>query len=107
MEKMKFSFRHVSNFKCFLTGMGYDFQVEYSFPPLIPGAPNECPLGWKYLPTLALPDGSHNYDEDTVYFHLPSLIDPNRTIYGVSCFKQIPVEVIINVIDGIYYQMKN
>ncbi|KAL7286130.1 hypothetical protein TKK_0019573 [Trichogramma kaykai] len=71
-------------------------QVEYSFPPLVPDAPNECPMGWKYLPTLALPDGSHNYDEDTVYFHLPSLSDPNRTIYGVSCFKQIPVEKLVN-----------
>lgn len=59
----------------------------------MPGAPNECPLGWKYLPTLALPDGSHNYDEDTVYFHLPSLNNPKRTIYGISCFRQIPVEV--------------
>ncbi|XP_058796005.1 late secretory pathway protein AVL9 homolog isoform X2 [Phymastichus coffea] len=71
-------------------------QVEYSFPPLVPGASNECPLGWKYLPTLALPDGSHNYDEDTVYFHVPSLNDPNKTIYGISCFKQIPVEKLIN-----------
>ncbi|KOX71463.1 Late secretory pathway protein AVL9 like protein [Melipona quadrifasciata] len=71
-------------------------QVEYSFPPLVPGAPNECPLGWKYLPTLALPDGSHNYDEDTVYFHLPSLNNPKRTIYGISCFRQIPVEKLKN-----------
>ncbi|KOC69142.1 Late secretory pathway protein AVL9 like protein [Habropoda laboriosa] len=71
-------------------------QVEYSFPPLVPGAPNECPLGWKYLPTLALPDGSHNYDEDTVYFHLPSLNDPKRTVYGISCFRQIPVEKLKN-----------
>lgn len=71
-------------------------QVEYSFPSLVPGAPNECPLGWKYLPTLALPDGSHNYDEDTVYFHLPSLNDPKRTIYGISCFRQIPVEKLKN-----------
>lgn len=71
-------------------------QVEYSFPPLVPDAPNECPIGWKYLPTLALPDGSHNYDEDTVYFHLPSLSDPKRTIYGVSCFRQIPVEKLKN-----------
>lgn len=60
---------------------------------MVPGAPNECPLGWKYLPTLALPDGSHNYDEDTVYFHLPSLNNPKCTIYGISCFRQIPVEV--------------
>ncbi|XP_043274264.1 late secretory pathway protein AVL9 homolog isoform X2 [Venturia canescens] len=71
-------------------------QVEYSFPPLVPDSPNECPLGWKYLPTLALPDGSHNYDEDTVYFHLPSLIDAKRTVFGISCFRQIPAENLIN-----------
>lgn len=71
-------------------------QVEYSFPELVPGHPNECPPGWKYLPTLALPDGSHNYDEDTVYFHLPSLSKPMKTVYGISCFRQIPVEKIKN-----------
>lgn len=69
-------------------------QVEYSFPPLVPDSKDqtECPIGWKYLPTLALPDGSHNYDEDTVYFHLPSLTHPRKTVYGISCFRQIPVE---------------
>ncbi|KAK3915824.1 Late secretory pathway protein AVL9-like protein [Frankliniella fusca] len=69
-------------------------QVEYSFPPLVPGSKDEteCPPGWKYLPTLALPDGSHNYDDDTVYFHLPSLTHPRKTVYGISCFRQIPVE---------------
>lgn len=71
-------------------------QVEYSFPALVPDAPNECPHGWKYLPTLALPDGSHNYDEDTVYFHLPSLTDPKKTVYGISCYRQIPVDQIKN-----------
>ncbi|KAF7987884.1 hypothetical protein HCN44_003747 [Aphidius gifuensis] len=71
-------------------------QVEYSYPPLVPGSPNECPLGWKYLPTLALPDGSHNYDEDTVYFHLPSITDSKKTIFGVSCFRQIPAEKLKN-----------
>lgn len=69
------------------------FQVEYSFPPLLEGDPHACPAGWKYLPTLALPDGSHNFDEDTVFFHLPSLSDPKQTVYGISCFRQIPVEV--------------
>lgn len=71
-------------------------QVEFSFPPLVPDSPNECPPGWKYLPTLALPDGSHNFDEDTVYFHLPSLTKPKQTIYGISCFRQIPVEKLKN-----------
>ncbi|KAL1495065.1 hypothetical protein ABEB36_010542 [Hypothenemus hampei] len=71
-------------------------QVEYSFPALVPGAPNECPSGWKYLPTLALPDGSHNYEDDTVFFHLPSLTNSKETVFGISCFRQIPVEKLKN-----------
>ncbi|XP_017851597.1 late secretory pathway protein AVL9 homolog [Drosophila busckii] len=69
-------------------------QVEFSHPPLIAGSSgrNECPSGWKYLPTLALPDGSHNFVEDTVFFNLPSLLEPAASIYGVSCYRQIPVE---------------
>lgn len=69
-------------------------QVEFSHPPLISGSTgrNECPSGWKYLPTLALPDGSHNFTEDTVFFNLPSLFEPAASIYGVSCYRQIPVE---------------
>lgn len=74
-------------------------QVEYAFPPLTEGSSpdsNECPPGWKYLPTLALPDGSHNFEEDTVYFHLPSLTDRKKTVFGISCFRQIPVEKLKN-----------
>ncbi|XP_037937743.1 late secretory pathway protein AVL9 homolog [Teleopsis dalmanni] len=69
-------------------------QVEFSHPPLIPGSTgkNECPSGWKYLPTLALPDGSHNFVEDTVFFNLPSLMEPTESVYGISCYRQIPVE---------------
>lgn len=61
-------------------------QVEFSYPELASSA-------WKYLSTLALPDGSHNYGKDTVYFNLPSLSTPNESIFGVSCYRQIPVEV--------------
>ncbi|XP_061393184.1 late secretory pathway protein AVL9 homolog [Musca vetustissima] len=69
-------------------------QVEFSYPPLVAGSTgkNECPSGWKYLSTLALPDGSHNFIEDTVFFNLPSLTDPTESVYGVSCYRQIPVE---------------
>ncbi|XP_073833884.1 late secretory pathway protein AVL9 homolog [Musca autumnalis] len=69
-------------------------QVEFSYPPLVAGSSgkNECPSGWKYLSTLALPDGSHNFVEDTVFFNLPSLTDPTESVYGVSCYRQIPVE---------------
>ncbi|XP_017010797.2 late secretory pathway protein AVL9 homolog [Drosophila takahashii] len=69
-------------------------QVEFSHPPLISGSTgrHECPSGWKYLPTLALPDGSHNFAEDTVFFNLPSLYEPAASIYGVSCYRQVRVE---------------
>ncbi|XP_036183288.1 late secretory pathway protein AVL9 homolog isoform X13 [Myotis myotis] len=41
-------------------------QVEFSYPPLIPGDGHDSPTipeEWKYLPFLALPDGAHNYQE--------------------------------------------
>ncbi|XP_058443728.1 late secretory pathway protein AVL9 homolog [Malaya genurostris] len=69
-------------------------QVEFSYPPLIAGSEGkqECPSGWKYLPTLAIPDGSHNFTQDVICFNLPSLLDPHESIYGISCYRQIPVE---------------
>ncbi len=45
------------------------FQVEFSYPPIIPGAGhdnNTLPEEWKYLPFLALPDGAHNHQEGKV-----------------------------------------
>jgi hypothetical protein len=52
------------------------------------------PLIWKTLPSLALPDGSHNHERDTIYFHLPDINDHNLTIFGVSCYRQINADVI-------------
>ncbi|CAF0935451.1 unnamed protein product [Brachionus calyciflorus] len=59
----------------------------------------ELPKKWKHVPSLALPDGSHNYDQDYIYFHLEDIDDneenkskksrPNNTIFGVSCYRQI------------------
>uniref|UniRef100_A0A6M2DGJ9 Putative late secretory pathway protein avl9 n=1 Tax=Xenopsylla cheopis TaxID=163159 RepID=A0A6M2DGJ9_XENCH len=71
-------------------------QIEYSYPPLVKDDSFECPSAWKYLPTLALPDGSHNFTEDSVFFHLPGLQNEEHTIFGVSCYRQIPVEKLIN-----------
>lgn len=48
---------------------------------------------WKNLPSLAMPDGSHNFVEDTVYFHLPSITQPGKTVYGVSSYRQIEAKV--------------
>ena len=70
------------------------------------------PKKWRHLPSLALPDGSHNYDADYIYFHLeddshtlesntnsPSTahkLNPNRTIFGVSCYRQINASELLH-----------
>uniref|UniRef100_A0A3Q2CE21 AVL9 homolog (S. cerevisiase) n=1 Tax=Cyprinodon variegatus TaxID=28743 RepID=A0A3Q2CE21_CYPVA len=72
-------------------------QVEFSYPPLIPDEghdSNLLPEEWKYLPFLALPDGAHNYQEDTVYFHLPPLSGDMKCVYGVSCYRQIEAKAL-------------
>ncbi|KYO43249.1 late secretory pathway AVL9-like protein [Alligator mississippiensis] len=72
-------------------------QVEFSYPPLIPGEGHDShslPEEWKYLPFLALPDGAHNYQEDTVFFHLPPRSEERTTVYGVSCYRQIEAKAL-------------
>ncbi|XP_042550985.1 late secretory pathway protein AVL9 homolog isoform X2 [Dipodomys spectabilis] len=72
-------------------------QVEFSYPPLVPGGEHDShtlPEEWKYLPFLALPDGAHNYQEDTVFFHLPPRNGNGTTVYGVSCYRQIEAKAL-------------
>ncbi|XP_033841983.1 late secretory pathway protein AVL9 homolog isoform X2 [Periophthalmus magnuspinnatus] len=72
-------------------------QVEFSYPPLVPDGEHDSgliPDEWKYLPFLALPDGAHNYQEDTVYFHLPPLSADQKCVYGVSCYRQIEAKAL-------------
>ena len=74
-------------------------QVEFSYPPLVEGDEQNStnlPEEWKCLPFLALPDGAHNYDEDTIYFHLPprSHYSQQTTVYGVSCYRQISTHLL-------------
>ncbi|NXY86659.1 AVL9 protein, partial [Alcedo cyanopectus] len=72
-------------------------QVEFSYPPLKPGEGHDSqslPEEWKYLPFLALPDGAHNYQEDTVFFHLPPRSGDRTTVYGVSCYRQIEAKAL-------------
>ncbi|CAH1789148.1 unnamed protein product [Owenia fusiformis] len=73
--------------------------VEYSYPPLIEGNPvesSELPAQWKHLPSLALPDGAHNHEEDTIFFHLESRDEQNETVFGISCYRQILATDLIN-----------
>ncbi|XP_060051809.1 late secretory pathway protein AVL9 homolog isoform X2 [Erinaceus europaeus] len=72
-------------------------QVEFSYPPLIPGDGHDSqalPGEWRYLPFLALPDGAHNYQEDTVFFHLPPKNGSGATVYGISCYRQIEAKAL-------------
>nr|XP_014346362.1 PREDICTED: late secretory pathway protein AVL9 homolog isoform X2 [Latimeria chalumnae] len=72
-------------------------QVEFSYPPLIPEDGHDShnlPEEWKYLPFLALPDGAHNYQEDTIFFHLPPRSGDRKTVYGVSCYRQIEAKAL-------------
>jgi hypothetical protein len=94
----RWSASSINDFHFFLSI--FQFQIEFAYPPLVttPNSNNPsdepvCPSGWKYLPTLALPDGSHNFYKDSAFFNIPSLTDPQKSIYGVSCFRQIAVEV--------------
>lgn len=57
---------------------------------------NKLPQEWRNLPSLALPDGAHNFQDDTIYFHLPSLLDPRLTVFGVSCYRQIATDNLKN-----------
>jgi len=74
-------------------------QVEFCYPPIKTVVLEEkedeivLPKQWQTLPYLAMPDGAHNYEEDSSFFHLPALTKGSKlstqTIFGVSCFRQI------------------
>lgn len=92
--------------------------VEYCYPPLDPSlfqnetAQNksisnessttksnlefvQLPSIWQTLPSLAIPDGAHNFDSDTVFFHLPHPSDCTTAIYCVSCYRQIATKDLL------------
>uniref|UniRef100_A0A2P2I3L7 Late secretory pathway protein AVL9 homolog n=1 Tax=Hirondellea gigas TaxID=1518452 RepID=A0A2P2I3L7_9CRUS len=73
-------------------------QVEYCYPPLCDNdsSSSDLPEQWRHLPSLCLPDGAHNYEADTIFFHLPHLRDKDRTVFGVSCYRQIDAEKVAN-----------
>uniref|UniRef100_A0A8C4QIL8 AVL9 homolog (S. cerevisiase) n=1 Tax=Eptatretus burgeri TaxID=7764 RepID=A0A8C4QIL8_EPTBU len=78
----------------------FTFQVEFSYPPLVPGESHDSkklPEEWKYLPFLALPDGAHNYQEDVIYFLLPARQGEKKCVYAVSCYKQIEAKGALKV----------
>ncbi|KAG0271157.1 late secretory pathway protein avl9 [Linnemannia exigua] len=84
--------------------------VEYAYPPF-PGQTErtvltrlEVPEEWNLLPFLALPDGSHQSDEDFTYFHLPPVKkrkDVASTLFGISCNRQILTKDLVVKTDDV------
>ncbi|RWS14232.1 late secretory pathway protein AVL9-like protein [Dinothrombium tinctorium] len=75
--------------------------IEYCHPSLSAINGEELsnarlPLVWRTLPSIALPDGAHNYDKDTIYFTLPHPYKHGTTVFGVSCYRQIDAEKLTN-----------
>lgn len=91
--------------------------VEFSYPPLQAAdsenaeqqsITNLLPTEWRCLPYLALPDGCHNYDEDSVYFSLPcpdiakiskSVGDGGAlglVVHGIACCRQLDAKDVLS-----------
>ncbi|XP_076033296.1 late secretory pathway protein AVL9 homolog isoform X2 [Oratosquilla oratoria] len=71
-------------------------QVDFAYPPLCSNNESDIPHLWRHLPSLCLPDGAHNHEADVVYFHLPHLKHKDRTVFGVSCYRQVEAEKVAN-----------
>lgn len=60
--------------------------------------------GVKHTPTNHSPlflDGAHNVSHDTVFFTLPDIMNPKKSVFGVSCYRQIAVEDLKVVTEDI------
>ena len=86
--------------------------IEYSHPPLVVTSQNSRPeeqslttsiaaSSWRNLPHLALPDGCHNYEKESVYFTLPHLSDPAKCVYGIACCRQIDVKNLTHISEDV------
>jgi hypothetical protein len=70
-------------------------MVDYAHPPLGGADGTDVPEPWRHMPSLAIPDGAHNFEWDIVYFHLPSVDEPGKTLFCISCYRQINAEVCL------------
>ena len=81
--------------------------VEFAYPPLNEGdhvtqsLTATLPPEWRHLPHLALPDGSHNYENDSVYFTLPVPSELTQCVYGVACCRQIATHLLPQVTSDV------
>nr|VZI41233.1 unnamed protein product [Spirometra erinaceieuropaei] len=62
-------------------------EVEFSYPE--PSYASELPPQWSCIPSIALPDGAHNFKKDSVFFTVPSLLSKSESLFGVACYRQV------------------
>nr|CDS33639.1 late secretory pathway protein avl9 [Hymenolepis microstoma] len=62
-------------------------SVEYVYPELETGL--DLPPAWNFIPSIALPDGAHNFGKDYIFFTVPSLELKPTTLFGVACYRQV------------------
>ncbi|KAG9971803.1 hypothetical protein KCU78_g23490, partial [Aureobasidium melanogenum] len=51
---------------------------------------------WQLLPFLALSDGAHAATEDFSYFTLVLKSTPERSLFGISCTRQLDSRELLN-----------
>ncbi|KAJ1355043.1 hypothetical protein KIN20_012165 [Parelaphostrongylus tenuis] len=76
-------------------------QVEFSYPKLDGNGEGGLSDEWINLPSLALPDGAHNVNDDVIFFILPSNDRKGESVFGISCYRQIPSEELLSKGDDI------
>lgn len=93
-KSIKITDFHTKNYQIFVNLPNSTvFQVEYSHPQLDGSGDAGLPDEWHLLPSLALPDGVHNCQKDTIFFLLPSREEPGKCVFGISCYRQIDAKV--------------
>uniref|UniRef100_A0A0K0CWA2 Avl9 domain-containing protein n=1 Tax=Angiostrongylus cantonensis TaxID=6313 RepID=A0A0K0CWA2_ANGCA len=69
--------------------------VEFSYPKLDGKGEGGLSDEWINLPSLALPDGAHNTNDDVIFFILPSKDRKGESVFGISCCRQIASEDLL------------
>ncbi|VDM52637.1 unnamed protein product [Angiostrongylus costaricensis] len=75
--------------------------VEFSYPKLDGEGEGGLSDEWINLPSLALPDGAHNTNDDVIFFILPSKDRKGESVFGISCCRQIASEDLLSKGDDI------
>ncbi|PRP83499.1 late secretory pathway protein [Planoprotostelium fungivorum] len=78
--------------------------IEFAYPEMPKtndGKFIAVPQEWSMVPYIALPDGAHLVEQDAVFFNVPSIQEPGKTLYGVASYRQMSITKLITVSEDI------